>query len=189
MNKKKNLIVLIIGITALVIAFIGSYYLYNNYTKQLPKQNASVGSSPMPSVEHQSPINFTLKDINGKTHNLSDYNDKLVVVNFWATWCVYCVQEMPDLIKVHNRLVSTGKGLVLAVNAQESIDKVTAFAAKNKFNMPVLLDSDGKVGNYFRVSGIPATFIFYKGELKGNLSGKTDEQTFNDEIDSILADN
>ncbi|MGB8856987.1 MAG: TlpA disulfide reductase family protein [Burkholderiales bacterium] len=99
-----------------------------------------------------------LKDTEGKTRNLEDFRGKVVVVNFMATWCVPCVEEMPSLQALRERF--RGKGLeVMAVNAGESEAKVSQFTRDLRIKFPVLLDQDEDAKVAWKVNGIPATFI------------------------------
>jgi peroxiredoxin len=101
---------------------------------------------------------LVLKDIDGKAFDLNNYRGKVVIVNFMATWCVPCVEEMPSLQKLRERL--RGKGLeVVAVNTGESESKVSQFAKDLRIKFPVLMDPEEDVKAAWKVYGIPATFI------------------------------
>lgn len=101
---------------------------------------------------------LALKDTEGKARDLNDYRGKVVIVNFMATWCVPCVEEMPSLQKLREKLRS--KGLeVIAVNTGESEAKVTKFAQDLRIKFPVLLDPEEDIKAAWKVYGIPATFI------------------------------
>ncbi|WP_081858140.1 TlpA disulfide reductase family protein [Thiomonas sp. FB-Cd] len=103
---------------------------------------------------------FTLRDIDGKPHRLADYRGKVVLVNFWATWCPPCRAEMPSI----ERLYSSMKGkpfVVLALDQGESINNVFAFMGQlaPSPTFPVLLDRKSQVAHAFDVMGIPSTFL------------------------------
>jgi thiol-disulfide isomerase/thioredoxin len=101
---------------------------------------------------------LVLKDLDGKSFDLNKFRGKVVIVNFMATWCVPCVEEMPSLQKLRERL--RGKGLeVVAVNTGESESKVSQFAQNLRIKFPVLLDPEEDVKAAWKVYGIPATFI------------------------------
>ena len=122
---------------------------------------------------------FTLKDLDGNEVSLSDYKGKIVVLNFWAVWCKYCIEEMPDFNKLDKELEEAGDAVVLAVNVQESYDTVKDYITKNEIGLKVLLDEDGQVaGGIFGVSGYPTTFVVNKdGSLYTYIPGKTDHET------------
>jgi thiol-disulfide isomerase/thioredoxin len=108
---------------------------------------------------------FTLKDPQGKAHTLGDYRGKVVLINFWATWCPPCVHEMPSLMRLQQKF--EGKPFViLAVNMGEDLPTVQAFLAKMKVDLPILLDSDGAVLRDWRVFAFPTTFVL---DVEGNI--------------------
>ena len=105
---------------------------------------------------------FTLTDINGKEHKLSDYRGKNVMLVFWATWCPPCLVEIPDLIKLRSRF--SDENLAILAITDEKPDKVKKFVAAKKMNYTILLEK-GKMPNPFGVmriystSGIPCSFF------------------------------
>jgi len=116
---------------------------------------------------------FTLKDLHGKKWTLSELRGKIVLVNFWATWCPPCRKEMPDLDVIYTHFES--QGLVILSLTDENPFKVTSFFTGNNYHPPVLLDEDGKVHKQFHVDGIPKSFVFNR---EGKLVAETiDERT------------
>ena len=101
---------------------------------------------------------FTLKDLHNKKVTLSELRGKIVMVNFWATWCGPCRLEMPDLDRLYTHFESQGL-VVLSITDEDSF-KVSSFLAPANYHPPVLLDPDGKVHKLFHVEGIPRTFVF-----------------------------
>lgn len=109
---------------------------------------------------------FSLPDMDGKTHKLSDYRGKVVMLNFWATWCPPCRREMPSMEALHQSM--KGKPFqVLACNQQESDNTVWAFTAQlsPEPTFPILLDSKSAVSETFNVAGLPTTFIVDKAGM------------------------
>jgi peroxiredoxin len=101
---------------------------------------------------------FTLKDLSGKTWTFAELRGKVVLVNFWATWCPPCRKEMPDLETLYRRFES--KGLVVLGISDEEAAKVAPFIRERKVSFPVLLDPGRKVNEMFVVEGIPKSFVF-----------------------------
>lgn len=102
--------------------------------------------------------NFTLSDLQGKTWTLQELKGKVVLVNFWATWCPPCRKEMPDLEKLYKEFA--GQGFVVLSISDEDLAKVRPFIEKGKFSYPVLLDPGRKVNDEFVVEGIPKSFVY-----------------------------
>lgn len=106
---------------------------------------------------------FSLPDMDGKPHKLSDYRGKVVLLNFWATWCPPCRREMPSMEKLYQEL--KGKPFqVLACDQQEDSDTVFAFTGQFEPSpsFPLLLDSKSAVSGAYGVPGLPTSFLIDK---------------------------
>lgn len=102
--------------------------------------------------------NFTIEDMQSVTHSLADYQGKVLVVNFWATWCPPCVKEMPSLQRAWEQL--RGEDIaVLAVNMGEQKQAIEDFIQKYPVELPILLDKDLEVADAWLVSGLPTTYV------------------------------
>lgn len=101
---------------------------------------------------------FTLADLAGKSWMLQRLHGKVVLVNFWATWCPPCRKEMPDLEALYNRFRDQDF-LVLAIS-DEDLSKVKPFIAERNITYPILLDPGRKINELFEVQGIPKSFVY-----------------------------
>ena len=101
---------------------------------------------------------FTLKDLQGKKYTLSALKGKIVLVNFWATWCQPCRKEMQDLDLIYTHYQQ--QGLVVLSITNENPFQVNTFLSPLGYHPPVLIDDGGKVAKQFHVDGLPRTFIF-----------------------------
>jgi len=118
--------------------------------------------------------NFALKDLNGHLVHLKDYRGKVVLLNFWATWCMPCLVEMPSMEKLYNKF-KNDDFVILAVDMQEDSETVKKFKERFKLSFPILLDEEGVVATYYGVRGIPATyFIDREGYLFAAAMGARD---------------
>lgn len=101
---------------------------------------------------------LALADLAGKEHRLADYRGSVVLVNFWATWCVPCREEMPSIDKLRSSL--KGKPFeVLAVNLAEPLSRIEKFAAAVPVGFPLLRDADGTVSKAWKAKLLPASFL------------------------------
>ncbi len=114
---------------------------------------------------------FRLVDLEGKSQSLSQYRGKVVLVNFWATWCKPCTTEMPAMQTTYDKLREKGF-VVLAINELEDEPRVREHIKQHGHTFPVLMDRDNKVANQFGVFGLPVSvFIDEKGVVREYIKG------------------
>ena len=124
---------------------------------------------------NESAPSLVLADIRGVEHSLEQYRGKVVVVNFWATWCPPCVEELPSLENAWQRYRQQGL-VVLAVSGEES-DVVTSFLERlpSEITFPVLIDGDMKSGNRWQIRGLPTTVVVDRsGDVHWRAEGQLD---------------
>jgi len=134
-------------------------------------------------------MDFTLKDLEGKSHTLSDYKGKMIVLNFWASWCPPCRAEMPDLEKFFQDS-KRGDIAFLTVNLTDGIrekeETARNFIAENGYTFPVLLDLGTKVAEEYYVGSIPTTFIIDKdGIIRYYIPGQTNRETLDMLVENV----
>lgn len=180
MKNKKLLVIVLV----LLLVLGGAGILYS----QLSKQGNNMSSGQQNGEEQVSAPNFTLTDSSGKTVTLEDFRGKPVVVNFWATWCGFCVKEMPhfeESFQQHGDEIQ-----FLMVNVQESPDVAKPFIEKYGYSFPVYYDSNGSASGMFGVSGLPATFfIDAEGNAVAQARGAISLETLQRGIDMLLPQN
>jgi peroxiredoxin len=93
-----------------------------------------------------------------RSYSLADLRGKVVILNFWASWCAECRPEMPALQRLH-RDYSTRGLVIIGINAREDAPTIRRYAKKLSLTFPLLLDPDGKINATYGVVGLPATFI------------------------------
>jgi len=107
---------------------------------------------------------FTLKDMNGKTVSLTTFTGKVVLLNFFATWCPPCKAEMPSFNKLSRALRQRGLEVVV-ISSDRSFNDLKDFLEKNKIDFPVLFDTGRAVTRQYRVFSMPTTFLINRNGL------------------------
>jgi thiol-disulfide isomerase/thioredoxin len=117
---------------------------------------------------------FIHKDADGKELNLAAYKGRVVIVNFWATWCAPCIAEMPSLNALAER-VGKEKVIVLAVNYHESTEKVKAFRQKHGLGFAFVRDPWQEISKGWDVKMLPTTFVIDRdGKMRYRIAGEID---------------
>jgi thiol-disulfide isomerase/thioredoxin len=115
-----------------------------------------------------------LKDLSGTTRTLDQWRGKVIVVNFWATWCEPCIEEMPSLQRLGERHADRGLA-VMGVNLAEGEARIRSFLAKTGVDMTILLDRDALAKNAWKVRGVPATYVIGRdGKIRFTIVGQVD---------------
>ena len=142
--------------------------------------------------------NIVLYDQYGKKHSLEEYKGKVVVINFWATWCGYCVRELPEFEKVYKEFGSNKKDVVILGvagpktkenpnNVDVEKDKIISFLKKKNVTYPTLMDEAGKSFDEYGVKYFPTTYVINKnGYLEGFLNGAISGEQLKNAINETL---
>jgi thiol-disulfide isomerase/thioredoxin len=206
--EKRNSSKMIIIVLAIVLigSIIGGLVYYGGIGKQstkspkLPEDNTIVEApaddeelsedeSQVDEVEDfdiavgkESP-DFTLLNLSGEEVSLSDYRGKIVMINFWATWCGFCKKEMPDM----QRLSEENDDLViLAVDVMEEKSLVEDYIKEGGYDFEVVLDEKGEVAKNYLVSAFPTSYFVDKdGILLGGVPGMLTWERMNEILDNI----
>ncbi len=132
---------------------------------------------------------FTLQDLNGKPVSLSDFKGKVIVLDFWATWCPPCVIEIPHFIELYEQYKDQGFAMVGISLDREGISVVKSFVRKYQINYPILM-TDGQVDRvYGGITAIPTTFVIDSaGNIRQKYVGYRDKAVFEADIKAFLAE-
>ncbi|SOC43013.1 TlpA disulfide reductase family protein [Ureibacillus acetophenoni] len=131
---------------------------------------------------------FTLSDLNGKAVNLSDFKGKIVILNFWTTWCPPCIEEMPEMQRFYeknkdHRIEIVAVNLTNFDNGQQAIE---SFVQDYGLTFPVLLDKDGVLRSMYEILTIPTSFILdTEGGVFQKIVGPMNEQMMDEIVNSI----
>jgi len=181
----KKLVYRVMVGSAAVLAILLLLWKLNNDRSQIVANN----QSRMAGLKVGQPApDFTLDMLDGGQVILSGLKGKAVLINFWASWCVPCREETPDLVQAYH--VHQAEGLVILGVNMTSIDTISdakAFAVEFQIPYPVLLDKDGKVAALYRVSGIPTSyFINRQGTITHVQIGKLTPEQIEQFVKEIL---
>ena len=195
--KNKNLVLGLVGF----VLFLGVVYVaYNGLTKDYIGKNDSGSGNGVSAEEGSNSDNgesqqtkapdFTVYDEEMNEVKLSDYEGTPVVLNFWATWCGYCKEEMPYFQEASEKYDEEQVN-ILMINMtdgrSETKESAIDYMKNNNYTMKLLLDIDQKVASGYRVSGIPRTiFIDKEGYVKYDKVGKIDSETLNTLIEELI---
>ncbi|HMF50899.1 MAG TPA: TlpA disulfide reductase family protein [Candidatus Saccharimonadales bacterium] len=165
---------LVLSLPALILALVCPAWVHAQQGNSVEAVIKSIGLSK-PAITHAP--EFILRDAGGGTSALVNYRGDLVLLNFWATWCEPCREEMPSIERLHRNFGSRGL-TILAVNQRENAAQVTKFLRANGLSFAAPLDGDGRVAESFRIYGIPSTFLIdANGQAIGLKSGPKDWAT------------
>jgi cytochrome c biogenesis protein CcmG/thiol:disulfide interchange protein DsbE len=144
-----------LGMVALLLATGVTWIILSKVPGEVVAARAD--RPPLPRPGFPAP-DFTLETLDGRAVTLSDLRGQVLLINFWASWCPPCREEMPAIQQVYERYRGQDF-VVLAVNLQEQDAQVTAFSDRLELTFPVLMDRDGSVFDRYRVMALPSTFF------------------------------
>jgi len=136
-------------------------------------------------------MEFELKNLENEIHTLSGYRGKVVLVNFWASWCTSCIREFPSLERL-SLAMDARRFVLLAVNVREGKGTVQRFRRLQDAGIEILRDSDGRVAGSWGVKVYPSSFILdAKGVIRRSVIGETDwdDEEMHAYIEALLSVN
>ena len=168
MEEKRFFLAIVLSFPLLsLLTFLG-YPLADSQAWAQPTRSQAINYKLVPNLEpmkDQSPTpDFSLPNPTGKKLALKDFRGKLVFLNFWASWCLPCREEMPAMERLYQEFKKR-EFEILAVNVKDGRKDALGFIKELKLTYPVLLDPDGQVGLLYGVWGLPTTYLIGpKGE-------------------------
>jgi thiol-disulfide isomerase/thioredoxin len=152
----------------------------------IPFLEAAAGSCPANAKPAN--LNFTMKDMNNKSVRLADFKGKVLLIDFWATWCGPCKVEIPWFVEFQQKYGPAGLQVV-GISVDDTVDKLKPYVAQYKMNYPVLqgLGHDDVQNAYGPLWGIPVTAVVSRdGKICTKHTGMGTKQSFENEIKSLL---
>lgn len=172
----------------MLIMFFDCAGFPNDDGGRAPSTQAAV-RSPLPTDDTalKSAPDFNLKDVSGKTVRLADFKGKVLVVNFWATWCGPCRAEIPSLIKLRNLYHDRGLEIIGISLDEDGPEPVAGFAKQFKINYPIVIGSLTDVNAYGPFDSIPTTFIVDRqGKIRSTHLGMVSYGEIEGDIKTLL---
>lgn len=184
MDKKKLLfltagLVLLLIVSTVLYRQLGSQVDTDNLGTQKPQEQEQQGAGQQAPQKVLAP-DFTVVDADGREVRLSDFRGKPTVVNFWATWCGYCVKEMPAFEEVYRQMGNDIHILMVNVTdgVQETVDTASAFIVDAGFSFPVYYDTQHSATMVYGAYSLPMTFFFdAEGYAIAQATGAIDKDT------------
>jgi peroxiredoxin len=171
---------------ALVVVLVGVLLLYRNWQREQEVTKAETGTTVLSSGSKTAPA-FSLKDTNGNIYSSAQLNGKPAVINFFATWCPPCREEIPGFVEVYNRHKENGFELIGISLDTDTRENLPGFMMSNKIGYKILYGDLGIARAYGGVSSIPTTFFVGRdGEIKNVHVGYMDKDAFDKEVRKLL---
>jgi cytochrome c biogenesis protein CcmG/thiol:disulfide interchange protein DsbE len=145
------------------------------------------GAGSCPAKSGNANLDFTLHDMNGTPVKLADFKGKVIVLNYWATWCGPCKIEIPAFVELYDKYKNDGL-VILGVSGDDDPETLRAFASEWKMNYPVLVGRDHDILDAFGpLWGYPTTFMIGRdGSICGKHLGPASKEDFEREIKALL---
>lgn len=130
---------------------------------------------------------FTLKDLEGKTVKLSDFKGKVIILDFWATWCPPCRMEIPHFRALYGKYKSKGLEIIGVSLDRSGVEDVKRFAKNNQINYPLLMGNESVAILYGNIRAIPTTFVIdRKNKIVKKYIGYNDMEVFEADIKKLF---
>jgi peroxiredoxin len=150
---------------------------------------AVIAFSPASLLGQKAP-QFELRDVNGRPVRLSHYQGKVVLINFWATWCPPCRAEMPDLVRLQREHAKRGLQIIGITYPPEKLDRVRRFARSLKVNYPIILGTRQIKARFSSDETLPLTIVIDRdGKVTDIISGILLREEFDEKIKPLLMKN
>jgi peroxiredoxin len=174
----------------LIAVFAGAFFLYRSWQGGAGSKKETAGTATTPPPGKAAPTTappFSLKDINGNVYSSGRFAGKPTVINFFATYCPPCREEIPGFVEVYNRHKGKGFELIGISFDKDTQGELPAFIRRNRIEYPILFGDVVTARAYGGVYNLPTTFFVGKdGQIKNVHVGYMDRDTFDREVQKLL---
>ena len=173
--------VLVAALLAIVLV-AGLYYVNRRWISPSGRQGLSRGDA------HPLAPDFSLTDLSGRKLTLADYRGKVVLLNFWATWCGPCREEVPGFVDLQSKYRDQGL-VVIGISMDDDPAPVREFYERYRMNYPVVMGDDALAERFGGILGLPTTFVIQRdGHIYAKQMGAEDAETFEEAIKKLLGE-
>jgi cytochrome c biogenesis protein CcmG/thiol:disulfide interchange protein DsbE len=175
------------AIVALAIAAVTVPALLTGSDDEAESTAGAVTTAPScKSPQGKATLDLKLKDMNGATVNLADYKGKVILLNFWATWCGPCKVEIPEFVRAYDQYKDKGL-VVLGVSIDDTPDQLKAFAKQYRITYPMLLNQENVEEAYGPLYAVPVSFFIARdGSICRKQMGEVKKEVLERELRSLL---
>lgn len=165
----------------IIVALIVAFAIY-----EVSRHGSGPSQPGQPAVAHSVAPDFSLQDLNGQPLNLADYRGKIVVLDFWATWCAPCRDEIPHLVQLQDKYRDQGLQLV-GISMDDGAKPVREFYQQFKMNYPVALGNEKVAEAYGGILGLPIAFLIGRdGRIQAKYTGEVNMSVLEQEIKMLV---
>ncbi len=188
-KKIGGIILIVSGVVMFINGFEGTLNYFENPTKNEVENNQSLNEAQ--DNEKIKALDFVLYDQYGKEHKLSDYKGKTIFLNFWATWCPPCREEMPYIEELYSEYNKNNEDVIILGLASPNLgnevsqSNIEKFLKEENYAFPVMFDEDASLTYQYGINSFPSTFIIDKeGYIKQYVPGAMDKETMKQIIEN-----
>ena len=189
MEKTYKILKMVLLALVFVALLLGAKRLYDTLGSRVQMDTLATQSTEAVETQKQAAPDFTVYDLEGNAHKLSDFRGKPVILNFWATWCGYCKMEMPDFEEKYQQYGEDVHFLMVNVtdSAQETMETASAYVQEQGFTFPVYYDTSLEATTAYQANGLPVTyFIDAEGNFVAWQQGMLSADTLQRGIDILI---
>lgn len=182
-NLKLWLIMFLILIVGLVLIYLTASQFFTKKPKEIAFESEE--AEEIPEIDYLA-LNFELPNIKGERVKFNDYQDKIIILNFWTTWNSAAQDQFAILESYYQEIKDKEDVVLLTINSQEDKSVVSNFIRRGEYILPVLLDQDGEISELYKINSLPATFFINKqGRVKETYIGILNKEEINNKVEKL----